>query len=95
VLIDFGLAVLTEREIELTEAGVAVGTPEYMAPEQALGDEDRSAATDVYGLGAVLAFALTGRTLYPGVKRHDMRDRWLLRHPIRLACREPVQRRDG
>ena len=72
VLIDFGLAVLAEREreTELTETGVPVGTPAYMAPEQARGDRDLTAATDVYGLGATLVLALTGHTPYPGTARY-------------------------
>ena len=65
VLIDFGLAVLAEREDGLTESGIPVGTPAYMAPEQARGEGRLGPATDVYGLGATLVFALTGHTLYP------------------------------
>jgi serine/threonine protein kinase len=72
VLIDFGLAVLAEREHDLTETGVPVGTPAYMAPEQARGDKDLSAAIDIYGLGATLVFALAGHTPYPGLKRHTL-----------------------
>jgi serine/threonine protein kinase len=70
VLIDFGLAVLAEREHELTETGVPVGTPAYMAPEQARGDKEFSAATDIYGLAATLVFALTGHPPYGGAKVH-------------------------
>jgi serine/threonine protein kinase len=64
VLIDFGLAVLAERESQLTQTGVPVGTPAYMAPEQAEGSKDLTSAVDIYGLGATLAFALTAHTLY-------------------------------
>jgi serine/threonine protein kinase/formylglycine-generating enzyme required for sulfatase activity len=59
---DFGLAKLAEMVDGLTEAGTAVGTPAYMAPEQAcegLGPID--ARTDVYGLGAILYALLTGQ----------------------------------
>ncbi|MEH0972797.1 serine/threonine-protein kinase [Micromonospora sp. CPCC 205546] len=64
-LIDFGLAVLIDREQYVTEAGALVGTPAYMSPEQVRGERELTAAVDIYGLGALLVFALTGHGLYP------------------------------
>lgn len=64
-LIDFGLAVLIERDDYLTEPGALVGTPAYMSPEQVKGERDLTPAVDVYALAATLVFALTGRGLYP------------------------------
>ncbi|MEU4712093.1 serine/threonine-protein kinase [Micromonospora purpureochromogenes] len=64
-LIDFGLAVLLEREDYLTEPGGFVGTPAYMSPEQVTGERDLTPAVDIYGLAATLVFALTGHGLYP------------------------------
>ncbi|MEV4817617.1 serine/threonine-protein kinase [Micromonospora sp. WMMA1976] len=64
-LIDFGLAVLIEREHYLTEAGALVGTPAYMSPEQVRGERELTPAVDIYGLAATLVFALTGHGLYP------------------------------
>jgi serine/threonine protein kinase/tetratricopeptide (TPR) repeat protein len=62
-LTDFGLARLVERESTITGAMVeALGTPSYMAPEQATGDAVQlTSATDVYGLGSVLYHLLTGQ----------------------------------
>ena len=51
---------------ELTHAGVALGTPHYMSPEQASGENDLDQRTDIYGLGATLYHALLGQTLYSG-----------------------------
>jgi eukaryotic-like serine/threonine-protein kinase len=65
IVIDFGLAVLKERTDHLTPAGEPVGTPAYMAPEQARGDDALTEATDVYALGATLVYALTKHSLYP------------------------------
>jgi TolB-like protein/Tfp pilus assembly protein PilF/tRNA A-37 threonylcarbamoyl transferase component Bud32 len=60
-LTDFGLARLLELESSVTRTTEAIGTPSYMAPEQARGDNAKlSSATDVYGLGAVLYQLLTG-----------------------------------
>jgi serine/threonine protein kinase len=61
---DFGLSKhLGEGLPELTRSGQVLGTPHYMAPEQALGKQaSLGPATDVYALGGVLYFLLTGRT---------------------------------
>src|SRR5437870_2784952 len=67
-LTDFGLAKLVEREITLTGALVeGLGTPSYMAPEQAAGDTAQlTSATDVYGLGTVFYHLLTGHPPFVG-----------------------------
>jgi tRNA A-37 threonylcarbamoyl transferase component Bud32 len=58
---DFGLAKRVERDSKLTQSGAIVGTPSYMAPEQARGEKGLSTAVDVYSLGAILYELLTGR----------------------------------
>ncbi len=63
---DFGLAKRLDEESSLTQAGAIVGTPSYMAPEQAQAATDLSTAVDVYGLGAVLYELLTGRPPFKG-----------------------------
>jgi serine/threonine protein kinase len=64
-VIDFGVARATDR-IELTAARGAVGTPAYMAPEQARDATRASPASDVFSLGATLVFAATGHSPYQG-----------------------------
>jgi tetratricopeptide (TPR) repeat protein len=60
-LLDFGLALLVEERVRLTAVGITLGTPSYMSPEQVRGQHEESAVTDVWGLGAVLYHALSGR----------------------------------
>ncbi|WP_258024472.1 serine/threonine-protein kinase, partial [Streptomyces bambusae] len=64
-LIDFGIARATDGTASLTSTGVSVGSPGYMSPEQILG-KGVTAAADVFSLGAVLAFAATGRPPFTG-----------------------------
>src|SRR5437667_63192 len=66
-LADFGLARLVETESTLTRTKDLMGTPSYMAPEQAVGNNAQiTRATDVYGLGAVLYQLLTGHPPFAG-----------------------------
>ncbi len=58
---DFGLAKRVEGGDTMTRTGAIVGTPSYMAPEQAEGAKHPTAACDVYSLGAILYELLTGR----------------------------------
>ena len=66
-LTDFGLARLVESESTVTRTLEVLGTPSYMAPEQAAGNNTKlTSATDVYGLGAVLYQLLTGHPPFAG-----------------------------
>jgi serine/threonine protein kinase/WD40 repeat protein len=64
---DFGLARDQASGRRLTQSGTAMGTPSYMAPEQAHGDRDVGPAADIYSLGAILYEMLTGRPPFDGV----------------------------
>jgi serine/threonine-protein kinase PpkA len=69
VLTDFGIAkVLTGGEAAATRAGVLVGTPDYMAPEQIRGAAELDSRADIYAFGVMLFQLLTGRL--PFVRSH-------------------------
>lgn len=71
-LTDFGLAKLLERQDDETRTGTVLGTPAYMAPEQAAGRlGDICAATDVYGLGVLLYELLVGHPPFRGENDPD------------------------
>ncbi len=63
---DFGLAKHLDRDAGYTRAGEVLGTPSYMAPEQAEGRKDVGPAADVWALGAILYECLTGRPPFQG-----------------------------
>ncbi|MBN1808676.1 MAG: SUMF1/EgtB/PvdO family nonheme iron enzyme [Planctomycetes bacterium] len=66
-LTDFGLAKRLDEKVHLTHTGTTMGTPAYMAPEQAEGLlEEIDAQSDVYGLGAVFYEILTGKPPFEG-----------------------------
>jgi tRNA A-37 threonylcarbamoyl transferase component Bud32 len=67
---DFGLARLSDQTSSLTRAGTWVGTPAYMAPEALSGNT--SEASDVYGLGAILYEALTGKPPFQEENPHAL-----------------------
>jgi serine/threonine-protein kinase len=69
---DFGLAKLLDSEDGHTRSDMALGTPSYMAPEQAAGrSAEVGPAVDVYALGAVLYHALTGKPPFRGADRAE------------------------
>jgi serine/threonine-protein kinase len=67
-LLDFGLVhdLSADPDTRLTRTGTVLGTPAYMSPEQAAGESDVDARSDIYSLGAVAFFALSGRPPFQG-----------------------------
>jgi len=71
-LTDFGLAKQVEEGASLTRTGTVLGTPAYMAPEQAAGSRGRMGpASDVYSLGSILYHMLTGRAPFQAASPVD------------------------
>ncbi|UCD25597.1 MAG: protein kinase [Gemmatimonadota bacterium] len=68
LIADFGIALAVSQagDNRLTETGLSVGTPHYMSPEQAMGDRELDARSDVYSLGAMLYEMLAGDPPYQG-----------------------------
>ena len=69
---DFGLAKRATTDSALTVTGQVVGTPQYMAPEQAKDSKDVGPPADVYSLGAILYFLLTGKPPFHGESFTDL-----------------------
>ncbi|MBK9973922.1 MAG: protein kinase [Planctomycetes bacterium] len=65
-LLDLGLAKVRAAEDTGSSKGMAVGTPNYISPEQAMGRQDIDTRSDIYSLGVTLFFALTARVPFEG-----------------------------
>src|SRR5262249_19702551 len=88
VLVDFGLARLPGAG-RLTVTGAMLGTPGYMAPEQARGETDIDARADVFALGCVLFRCLTGVEAFPGNDALQALLRLVLDEPPRACSLRP------
>jgi uncharacterized protein (DUF433 family) len=89
---DFGLAKRLEERAGPTRTGDVMGTPSYMAPEQAAGRKDIGPAVDVYALGGILYRLLSGRPPFDGPTTLDILLHVLEEEPIplrRLNARVP------
>ncbi|MCC7373744.1 MAG: protein kinase [Verrucomicrobiales bacterium] len=82
-LTDFGLARLAESDSTLTQSRAVLGTPSYMAPEQAKGEARRlTTAADVYGLGAILYELISGRPPFIGASSIEILRQVLDQEPV-------------
>jgi len=86
-ILDFGLAAIGSEgpSTKLTHTGTVMGTPSYMAPEQALGKTELDARTDLHAVGVILYEMLAGRTPYTGENYNQVIHSILLGAPPPLA----------
>ena len=92
VVADFGiaLAIGAAGSNRLTETGLSLGTPFYMSPEQATGDQPVGAATDTYALGSVLYEMLTGDPPYMGSTAQAVLGQIISAKPISATEKRPA-----
>lgn len=88
-VIDFGLA-HTEALPDLTGSGDVLGTPAFMAPEQAMGEREVDGAADVFSLGATLLLAATGHPPYPARSSPEAVYRLMTSEPDLSGLPEPL-----
>ena len=93
-LVDFGVAKRLEVADGPTEAGKLVGTPSYMAPEQAAGKKEIGPGADVYALGVILYKLLSGRVPFSGDSLYDVLHRIVTEEPVSPAWYQTDTPRD-
>ena len=79
-VIDFGIARVISTGVALprqTAVGTLIGTPDYLSPEQARGEQDIDARTDIYSVGVMLFELLTGKTPLEGITALEIAERVL------------------
>ena len=89
VVTDFGIARAAAGDARLTQTGVAVGTPAYMSPEQAMGERDLDGRSDQYSLGVVGYQLLVGETPFKAANTPAMLVKHLSEVPRAVRERRP------
>ncbi len=94
-IMDFGLAKEVDTDVKFTRTGTTIGTPSYMPPEQARGDNDKiDFRSDVYSLGAVLYEMLTGQVPFTGETMMNIVMKVIHDDPLPPRRRNPRLHRD-
>jgi eukaryotic-like serine/threonine-protein kinase len=92
IVADFGIALAVQAAggARLTQSGVSVGTPQYMAPEQAAGEKRIDARVDVYALGTVLYEMLAGVAPFTGPNAQAVISRLMIEPPPSVRTMRPA-----
>ena len=85
VVTDFSIARAAETHTRLTVTGVAVGTPAYMSPEQAMGDRELDGRSDIYSLGVVGYRMIAGELPFRASSSASMMLKHMSEHPLPLG----------
>ncbi len=88
-LLDFGVARVLNQTRAMTEAGATIGTPSYMSPEQARGEDSVDARTDVFALGCVLYECIVGEPPFVGAHALAVLAKVLFHDPPELRALMP------
>lgn len=91
-LLDYGLVAairVGDVDTKLTQTGAVVGTPGFMSPEQCAGDDHVTSASDIYSLGALAYFLLSGHEPFGGRSAFQMMAAHLYEAPMPLTERQP------
>jgi tRNA A-37 threonylcarbamoyl transferase component Bud32 len=86
-LLDFGIALMADGDARLTATGVIQGTPRFMSPEQCRGRGEIGPRSDVYSVGVMLFYALTGEPPFSGESATDLMVKHMFVDPPPLAER--------
>ena len=89
IIIDFGLARVINRDSELTLTGQVLGTPAYMAPERAQGRISPGPSEDIYALGAIAYYMLSGQPAFSGPTPFDVLIQVLDSEPAKPSKLQP------
>jgi len=90
-VLDFGISKpLAEEDLKHTRLGMVMGTPGYLSPEQIEGQRKIDPRADIYALGAILYFSLTGVNPFKGANREIIMGKQLDEHPAPLSSFEKL-----